>query len=105
MTPTGHSKHSLDLPIGFKSVGGEPGGTSGSTHGLRYLFTALRRQGLIADELVLQLTTFLRSLDLFLDLIVLTPGTTTRPARRAKCVQGLVHPPRREAFHPARPRD
>ena len=56
---------------------GEPGGTSGLTHGLGYLFTAFRRQGLIADELVLQLTTLLRSLDLFLELIVLTPGTLT----------------------------
>jgi hypothetical protein len=27
----------------------EPGGTSVSTHGLGYLFTALRRQGLITD--------------------------------------------------------
>ena len=34
-------------------------------------------QGLIADELVLQLTTFLRSLDLFLELMVLTPGALT----------------------------
>ena len=56
---------------------GEPGGTSGSTHGLGYLITAFRRQRLIADELFLQLTTFLRSLDLFLELIVLTPGTLT----------------------------
>jgi hypothetical protein len=30
------------------------------------------RQGLIADELVLQLATLLRSLDLFLELIFLT---------------------------------
>jgi hypothetical protein len=47
------------------------------THGLGYLFTAFRRQGLIADELVLQLTTFLRSLDLFIELIVLIPRTLT----------------------------
>ena len=39
-------------------------------HGLDYLFSALRREGLIADELVLQLATFLRSLDLFLELTV-----------------------------------
>ena len=50
------------------SVRREPGGTSGSIHGLGYLFGALRREGLIADELVLQLATFLRSLDLFLEL-------------------------------------
>jgi hypothetical protein len=50
--------------------GREPGSTSGSLHGVGDLFTALRRQGLIADELVLQLATFLRSLDLFLELIV-----------------------------------
>ena len=55
---------------------GEPGGTSGSTHGLGYLFTAFRRQGLIADERVLQLTTFLRSLDLFLELIFLDSGNS-----------------------------
>jgi hypothetical protein len=51
-------------------VGGEPGGTSGSIRGLGYLFSALSREGLIADELVLQLATFLRSLDLFLELTV-----------------------------------
>jgi hypothetical protein len=65
-------------------VGGEPGGTSGSIHGLGYLFSALRREGLIADELVLQLATFLRSLDLFLELTVrAVPRTlTTTQVRR-----------------------
>src|SRR5262249_50419595 len=58
------------------SVGGEPGGTSASIHGLGYLFSALRREGLIADELVLQLATFLRSLDLFLELTVRTVPRT-----------------------------
>jgi hypothetical protein len=58
-------------------VGGEPGGTSASIHGLGYLFSALRRQRLIADELVLQLATFPRSLDLLLELIVLAPRTLT----------------------------
>jgi hypothetical protein len=57
--------------------GREPGSTSGSLHGVGDLFTALTRQGLIADELVLQLATFLRSLDLFLELIVLTSRTST----------------------------
>jgi hypothetical protein len=66
---------SLRIPV---SVGGEPGGTPGSIHGLGYLFSALRREGLIADELVLQLATFLRSLDLFLELTVRTvPRTLT----------------------------
>jgi hypothetical protein len=32
------------------SARGEPGGTSGSIHGLGYLFSALRREGLIADD-------------------------------------------------------
>jgi hypothetical protein len=41
-------------------------------HDLGYLFSALRLEGLIADELVLQLATFLRSLDLFLELTVRT---------------------------------
>jgi hypothetical protein len=60
------------------SVRGELGGTSGSIHGLGYLFSALRREGLTADELVLQLVTFLRSLDLFLELTVRTvPRTLT----------------------------
>jgi hypothetical protein len=57
--------------------GREPGSTSGSLHGVGDLFTALTRQRLIADELVLQLVTFLRSLDLFLELIVLAPRTLT----------------------------
>jgi len=67
------------------SLGGEPGGTSVSIHGLGYLFSALRREGLIADELVLQLATFLRSLDLFLELTVrAVPRTlTTNQARRS----------------------
>jgi hypothetical protein len=58
-------------------TGREPGSTSGSRHGVDDLFTALRRQGLIADELVLQLATFLRSHDLFLELRVRTPRTLT----------------------------
>jgi hypothetical protein len=36
------------LPVRLASLVVEPGGTSVSTHGLGYLFTALRRQGLIA---------------------------------------------------------
>jgi hypothetical protein len=49
-------------------VAGESSGTSGWTHGLGYLCSALRREGLIAHELILQLSTFLRSRDLFLEL-------------------------------------
>jgi hypothetical protein len=67
----------------------EPGGTSVSIHGLGYLFTALRLQGLIADEFVLQLTTFLRSLDLFLELIVLT--TSTLAANQVSAWQQARH--------------
>jgi hypothetical protein len=78
--------------VDSSSERGEPGGTSGSTHGLGYLFTAFRRQGLIADELVLQLTTFLRSLDLFLELIVLTPGTLTANQVRHGGKQGTDNP-------------
>jgi hypothetical protein len=59
------------------SADGKPRGTSGSIQGLGYLLTALRRQGLIPDELVLQLATFLRSHDLFLELRVRTPRTLT----------------------------
>jgi hypothetical protein len=70
----------------------EPGGTSVSTHGLGYLFTALRRQGLIADEFLLQLTTFLRSLDLFLELIVLTRSPLTANQVRHGGKQGTHNP-------------
>ncbi len=52
------------------SLGREPGGTSGWIHGLGYLCSAFRREGLISDELSLQLSTFLRSLDLLLELRV-----------------------------------
>jgi hypothetical protein len=58
-------------------VDGGSSRTSVSIHGLGYLFTALRRQGLIPDELVLQLAAFLRSHDLFLELRVRTPRTLT----------------------------
>jgi hypothetical protein len=85
-------------------VGGEPGSTSGSTQGLGYLFTTVRRQGLIADELVLQLTTFLRSLDLFLELIVvLTPGTLTANQVRHDGKQGTHNPERSRIHSIARP--
>jgi hypothetical protein len=74
-------------------VGGEPGGTSGSIHGLGYLFSALRREGLIPDELVLQLATFLRSLDLFLELTVRTvPRTLTANQVRRGGKQGADGP-------------
>src|SRR5262245_61101693 len=86
-------KKSFDAMVEAEaSVVVETGGTSGSTHGLGYLFTALRRQGLIADELVLQLTTFLRSLDLFLELIVLTPRTLTANQVRHGGKQGTDDP-------------
>src|SRR5215467_9178338 len=72
--------------------GREPGSTSGSLHGVGDLFTALRRQGLIADELVLQLATFPRSLDLFLELIVLAPRTLTANQVRHGGKQGADNP-------------
>jgi hypothetical protein len=72
--------------------GREPGPTAGSRHGVGDLFTALRRQGLIADELVLQLATFLRPLDLFLELIVLAPRTLTGNQVRLGGKQGTGNP-------------
>src|SRR5258708_33667033 len=59
------------------STDGKARSTSGSIQGLGYLLTALRRQGLIPNELVLQLATFPRSHDLFLELSVRTPQTLT----------------------------
>ena len=52
------------------SADGKPHSTSGSIQGLGYLLTALRRQRLASDKPVLQLATFLRSHDLFLELSV-----------------------------------
>jgi hypothetical protein len=59
------------------SADGKPHSTSGSIQGLGYLLTALRRQRLTSDKLVLQLATFLRSHDLFLELSVWTPRALT----------------------------
>jgi hypothetical protein len=73
-------------------VDGGSSRTSVPIHGLGYLLTALRRQGLIADELVLQLATFLRSLDLFLELIVLAPRTLTANQVRHGGKQGTDNP-------------
>jgi hypothetical protein len=86
--------HSRQRRVGKPaSVGGEPGGTSASIHGLGYLFSALRREGLIADELVLQLATFLGSLDLFLELTVRTvPRTLTTNQVRCGGKQGTDGP-------------
>jgi hypothetical protein len=78
----------------------EPSPTSGSLHGLGDLFTALRRQGLIADEFVLQLATFLRSLDLFLELMVLTVRTLAANQVRHGGKQG-THNPELSRFHPS----
>jgi hypothetical protein len=86
----------------FRCILSLPGGTSVSTHGLGYLFTALRRQGLIADEFVLQLTTFLRSLDLFLELIVLTTSTLTANQVRHGGKQG-THNPELSCIHSSLP--
>jgi hypothetical protein len=69
-------------------VDGGSSRTSVSIHGLGYLLTALRRQGLIPDELVLQLATFLRSHDLFLELRVRTPQTLTANQVRQGGKQG-----------------
>ena len=74
-------------------VAGQAGGTSGWIHGLGYLCSAFRREGLIPDELSLQLSTFLRSLDLFLELRVRTVPprslTTNQPRRGGKqCTDG-----------------
>ena len=69
-------------------VDGGSSRTSVSIHGLGYLLTALRRQGLIPDELVLQVATFLRSHDLFLELRVRTPRTLTANQARQDGKQG-----------------
>ena len=69
-------------------VDGGSSRTSVSIHGHGYLLTALRRQGLIPDELVLQLATFLRSHDLFLELRVRTPRTLTANQARQGAKQG-----------------
>jgi hypothetical protein len=81
-----------DFPVTRSISGRKSGSTSGSRHGVGDLFTALRRQGLIADELVLQLATFLRSLDLFLELIVLAPRTLTANQVRHGGKQGTDDP-------------
>jgi len=73
-------------------TGREPGSTSFSRHGVGDPFTALRRRGPIADELVLQLPTFLRSLDLFLELNVLAPRTLTANEVRRGGKQGTNDP-------------
>ena len=69
-------------------VDGGSSRTSVSIHGLGYLLTALRCQGLIPDELVLQLATFLRSHDLFLELRLRTPQTLTANQVRQGGKQG-----------------
>jgi hypothetical protein len=69
-------------------VDGGSSRTSVSIHGPGDVLTALRRQGLIPDEPVLQLATFLRSHDLFLELRVRTPRTLTANQARQGGKQG-----------------
>jgi hypothetical protein len=80
--------------------GREPDSTPGYRHGVGDLFTALRRQGLIADEFVLQLVTFPRSLDLSLELIVLAPELS-RPSRFGIAASKAQMMPSIRAFTPA----
>jgi|SRR6478672_5090666 hypothetical protein len=68
-------------------IAGKSGGTSRWSHGFGYLFGAFRRDGLISDQLSLQLPTFFRSLDLFLKLRVRTVPhslTTNQPRHSDK---------------------
>ena len=76
----------IDQGIG-SVVAGEFGGTSRWSHGLGYLFSALRRDGLIPDKLSLHLSALLRSLNLFLKLRVWTVPhslTTNQPRHNGK---------------------
>jgi hypothetical protein len=68
--PMPASMPSCAPPFGGSVVAGESGGTSRWSHGLGYLFSALRRDGLIPDKLSLNLSALLRSLNLFLKLRV-----------------------------------
>jgi hypothetical protein len=80
-------------------VAGESGGTSRWSHGLCYLFSALRRDGLIPDKLSLNLPTLLRSLNLFLKLGVWTVPhslTTYQPRHGGKQDK---HGPELSRFH------
>jgi hypothetical protein len=89
---------SADQGIG-SVVAGESGGTSHWSHGLGYLFSALRRDGLIPDKLSLNLSTLLRSLNLFLKLRVWTVPhslTTNQPRHSGKQDK---HGPELSRFH------
>jgi hypothetical protein len=80
-------------------VAGESGGTSRWSHGLCYLFSALRRDGLIPDKLSLNLPALLRSLNLFLKLRVWTVPhclTTYQPRHGGKQDK---HGPELSRFH------
>ena len=55
---------------GGSALGQEMRGTSRLIQGLRYLVGTLRRQRLIANELILHLPTIVRSFDLLLELLV-----------------------------------
>ena len=80
-------------------IAGKSGGTSRWSHGFGYLFGAFRRDGLISDQLSLQLPTFFRSLDLFLKLRVRTVPhslTTNQPRDGGKQDK---HAPELSRFH------
>jgi hypothetical protein len=86
-------------PFGGSVVAGESGGTSRWSHGLGYLFSALRRDGLIPDKLSLNLSALLRSLNLFLKLRVWTDPhslTTNQPRHGGKQDK---HGPELSRFH------
>jgi hypothetical protein len=64
------------------------------------LFTALRRHSLIADELVLQVPTFLRSLDLF-SRIDSPDSANSQPIRFGMAASKTQMTPSVRAFIPA----
>jgi hypothetical protein len=64
-------------PIRIRSASRKPSRTSCPVHGLSYLVGTFRRQRLIANELVLHLSTFVRSVHLPLKLIIRATRTAT----------------------------
>jgi hypothetical protein len=69
---TGGSSPDLLCNVPGQSVGEKPEGTRASSHSFGYICSALRREGLAADKVILKASTFLRSLNLFLELRIWT---------------------------------
>jgi hypothetical protein len=98
---TGGSSPDLLCNVPGQSVGEKPEGTRASSHSFGYICSALRREGLAAEELILKASTFLRSLNLFLELRSWTVPRSLAADQPGRSGEQGTDGPELSEFHPS----